>query len=61
MILTPTIEMVEDLEGPEGLADLEEDQEDLTKEAMIIETLARTGVTDIIQRMRAPAKIRVYL
>ena len=55
MILTPTIEMVEDLE------DLEEDQEDPTKETMISKTLARKAATHIIQRMRAPIKIRVYL
>ena len=52
MILTPIIVMVEDLE---------EDQEDPTKEAMIIETPALTAATHIIQRMRVPTKIRVYL
>ena len=55
MILTPIIEMLEDLE------DLEEDQAEPTKEAMISETLARKAATQIIQRMRAPTKIREFL
>ena len=52
MILTPPIEMVEDLEG---------DQEDPTKEAMIIETPVLMAATHTIQRMRVPTKIRVFL